>query len=75
ARSRSLLPAWFVTVLRAAPPANGTEQWLETATGVLLYRLTYDVTDQVVALGPQPPESDRYRRSWYDQLRKDLRRW
>ncbi|MFD3622459.1 hypothetical protein ACFWWT_46415 [Streptomyces sp. NPDC058676] len=74
-KSRSLLPAWFVTVLGTAPPARGTEQWLETATGVLLYRLTYEVTDQIVALGPQPPESDRYRGSWYDQLRKDLRRW
>ncbi|GAB2766559.1 hypothetical protein [Streptomyces bullii] len=73
--SRSLLPAWFVTVLGAAPPARATDQWLETATRVLLYRLTYDITDQVVALGPEPSDADRYRRGWYEQLRKDLRRW
>ncbi len=73
--SRALLPAWFVTVLGAAPPARATNQWLETATRVLLYRLTYDITDQVVALGPEPSDADRHRRSWYEQLRKDLRRW
>ncbi|WP_327348986.1 hypothetical protein [Streptomyces europaeiscabiei] len=73
--SRSLLPAWFVAVLGAAPPARATDQWLETATRVLLYRLTYDITDQVVALGPEPSEASRRRRSWYEQLSKDLRRW
>ncbi|MFE9942004.1 hypothetical protein [Streptomyces hirsutus] len=74
-RSRSLMPAWFVTVLGAAPPARATEQWLETATRVLLYRLTYDITDPVVALGPEPSDTDRHRRSWHNELRKDLRRW
>lgn len=73
--SGSLLPAWFVTVLGAAPPARATDQWMETAALVLLYRLTYDITDQVVALGPQPPDTDRHRRCRYEQLRKDLRRW
>lgn len=73
--SRSLLPAWFVTVLGAAPPARATQQWLETATRVVLYRITFDITDQVLALGPEPPDTDRQRRSWYDQLRRDLRRW
>ncbi|TKS96443.1 hypothetical protein E4U91_36795 [Streptomyces lasalocidi] len=73
--SRALLPAWFVTVLGAAPPARATDHWLETATRVLLYRLTYDITDQVVALGPEPCDADRHRRSWYEGLRKDLRRW
>ncbi|PNE43578.1 hypothetical protein AOB60_01060 [Streptomyces noursei] len=73
--SRSLLPAWFVTVLGTAPPARDTDQWLETATGVLLYRLTYNIADQVVALGPKPADSDRHRRSWHEQLSKSLRRW
>jgi hypothetical protein len=72
--SRSLLPAWFVTVLGAVPPARATDRWLETATRVLLYRLTYDITDQGVALGPQPLDADRHRRSRYERLRKDLRR-
>ncbi|MER6409003.1 hypothetical protein ABT269_37215 [Streptomyces viridosporus] len=73
--SRALPPAWFVTVLGAAPPARDTDRWLQTATRVLLYRLTYDITDQVLALGPAPSDTDRHRRSWYDELHKDLRRW
>ncbi|MDX2683703.1 hypothetical protein [Streptomyces soliscabiei] len=47
---------------------------LETATEVLLCRLTYDITDQVVALGEKPSDADQRRRSWYEQLRKDLQR-
>ncbi|MER5347141.1 hypothetical protein ABT030_44055 [Streptomyces mirabilis] len=73
-RDRALLPTWF-TVLGSAPPASGTEEWLDTATQVLLYRLTYDVTDQVVALGSKPSDAHGYCRQWYEQLIKDLRRW
>jgi chromosome segregation ATPase len=51
--NRLLLPAWFATVLGPAPPARETERWLECATRVLLYRLTYRVDDQVLALGPR----------------------
>jgi len=74
-RDRALLPTWFVTVLGSAPPASGTQKWLDTATQVLLYRLTYDVTDQVVALGSKPSDADGHRGGWYEQLIKDLRRW
>ncbi|QDO04966.1 hypothetical protein FNV62_52840 [Streptomyces sp. RLB3-17] len=74
-RERALLPAWFVTVLGSAPPARSTQKWLETATEVLLYRLTYDITDQVVALGERPSDTAQRRRAWYEKLRKDLQRW
>ncbi|MFF4806208.1 hypothetical protein ACFY1U_48915 [Streptomyces sp. NPDC001351] len=74
-RGRALLPTWFVIVLGSAPPASGTEQWLDTATQVLLHRLTYDVTDQVAALGSKPSDADGHHRQWYEQLIKDLRRW
>ncbi|WP_326615247.1 hypothetical protein OG949_40865 (plasmid) [Streptomyces scopuliridis] len=73
--NRSLLPAWFVTALGSAPPARNTERWLECATRVLLYRLTYAIDDQVVALGPAPATSFQHRHQWYEELRKDLRRW
>ncbi|WP_326693185.1 hypothetical protein OIE63_39345 (plasmid) [Streptomyces sp. NBC_01795] len=73
--SRSLLPAWFATVLGAAPPARGTERWMECATHVLLYRLTYGIDDQVVALGPAPSAAQPHRRQRYEKLREDLRRW
>jgi hypothetical protein len=72
--NRSQLPTWFVTVLGAAPPARATDQWLETATRVLLYRLTYGINDQVLALGP-PPSGTDHRSHWHTQLRTDLCRW
>ncbi|MGW1917010.1 hypothetical protein ACWCQS_41635 [Streptomyces sp. NPDC002076] len=72
---RALLPVWFVTVFVSAPPTRATQEWLETATEVLLYRLTYGVTDQVVALGAKPSDTDQRRRAWYDRLHEVLRRW
>jgi len=73
--NRRLLPVWFVTVLGSAPPARETDHWLECATGVLLYRLTYGIDDQVVALGPAPIAASRHRHRWYGELCKDLRGW
>lgn len=73
--SRCVLPVWFVTVLGSAPPARQTDEWLECATGVLLYRLTYGIDDQVVSLGPTPTAASAHGRGWYDELRKKLRRW
>jgi chromosome segregation ATPase len=70
-----MLPTWFITVLGPLPPAAETEEWMNTATEVLIYRVTYKVTDPVVALGEEPanPQSRRYHR--YQSLRDDLRRW
>ncbi|MGW2107651.1 hypothetical protein [Streptomyces sp. NPDC001948] len=73
--NRLLLPAWFATVLGPAPPARETERWLECATRVLLYRLTYRVDDQVLALGPRPDPADEHRHQWWEELRTELRRW
>lgn len=52
-RDRSLMPMWFVTVLGAVPPTEKTQEWMDLATEVLAYRATYQVTDTVVALGPE----------------------
>ncbi|OKI37836.1 hypothetical protein A6A29_40260 [Streptomyces sp. TSRI0281] len=73
--SRLLLPSWFATVLGPAPPAQDAERWLECATHVLLYRLTYRIDDQVLALGPRPDPAHQRQRQWYEELRKELRRW
>ncbi|MEU8669469.1 hypothetical protein AB0C71_21570 [Streptomyces anulatus] len=72
---RLLLPAWFATVLGPAPPARETERWLECATRVLLYRLTYRVDDQVLALGPSPDPEDEHRYQWWEELTTALRPW
>ncbi|MFH8612478.1 hypothetical protein ACH4D5_33845 [Streptomyces sp. NPDC018029] len=42
---------------------------------VLGYRVTYEVTDQVVALGPAPDEYVPRRTEWHRELSKSLRRW
>ncbi|WUW19290.1 hypothetical protein OG521_00220 [Streptomyces sp. NBC_01463] len=73
--NRRILPSWFATVLGPAPPARATDSWLECATSVLLYRLTYRVDDQVLALGPRPDPADEHRFQWWERLRKDLGRW
>lgn len=54
----SLLPVWFTTAFGALPPREGTAAWLDTATRTLAYRLTYGVTDPVVALGRHVPEDE-----------------
>ncbi|KPC78306.1 hypothetical protein ADL27_48545 [Streptomyces sp. NRRL F-6602] len=40
-RDRALLPMWFVTVLGPVPPADRTQEWMDLATQVLVYRVTY----------------------------------
>jgi DNA repair exonuclease SbcCD ATPase subunit len=74
-RDRALLPMWFVTVLGPVPPAHKTQEWMDLATQVLAYRVTYGITDQVVALGPAPDEYVPRRTEWHRELTKDLRRW
>ncbi|GAA2264904.1 hypothetical protein GCM10010232_66370 [Streptomyces amakusaensis] len=74
-RDRALLPMWFVTVLGPVPPAHKTQEWMDLATQVLAYRVTYEITDQAVALGPAPDTYVPRRTEWHRELTKDLRRW
>lgn len=70
----ALLPVWFTTALGPTAPANDTDNWLNTATEVLAYRITYGVDDALVALGGRPPSSaPRHRLEWHEQLAKALR--
>jgi hypothetical protein len=69
----ALLPAWFTTVLGPIPPAEDTRAWMDVATSLLAYRVTYGVTDPVVALGNPPAEAETARRrAWYQQLRRQF---
>ncbi|HST81932.1 MAG TPA: hypothetical protein VLL08_09390 [Kineosporiaceae bacterium] len=69
----ALLPAWFTTVLGPIPPAEDTRAWMDVATSLLAYRVTYGVTDPVVALGSPPVEAESARRrAWYQQLRRQF---
>ncbi|MFE4925365.1 hypothetical protein [Streptomyces sp. NPDC056661] len=73
-RDRSLMPMWFVTVLGPVPPAERTQEWMDLATEVLAYRVTHQVTDAVVALGPETDDLPE-RWEWHDDLTERLKRW
>ncbi|MGW6878569.1 hypothetical protein ACWGHA_40325 [Streptomyces xanthophaeus] len=72
---RALLPMWFVTVLGPVPPAHKTQAWMDDATQVLAYQVTYGITDQVLALGPAPDQYTPRCTECHDELVKNLRRW
>ncbi|WP_308014157.1 hypothetical protein [Streptantibioticus parmotrematis] len=74
-RDRALLPMWFVTVLGPVPPAHKTQEWIDLATEILAYRITYQITDQVVALDLAPDGDVPRRTQWYRELTAGLRRW
>jgi chromosome segregation ATPase len=67
-----LLPSWFTIVLRHRPPATRAEEWRDAAVQLVLYRITYEVTDRVVALGPAPAGDHRIAR--YEAVRAALLR-
>ncbi|MER6501885.1 hypothetical protein ABT218_21455 [Streptomyces sp. NPDC001455] len=70
-RDRALLPMWFVTVLGPVPPAHKTQEWMDHATQVLAYRVTYGITDQVVALGPALDEYTPRRTEWHPRTHQE----
>jgi hypothetical protein len=70
-----LPPEWFAVALGTVPPSPETDQWMDTATDVLTYRVTYGIKDTVVALGPEPAAiTDDHRRQWHRGLQETLRR-
>ena len=70
----ALLPTWFTTVLGPIPPADDTREWMEVGTELLAYRVSYQVSDPVVALGFEPSERDSARRrDWHHRLKRHLR--
>lgn len=66
---RKLLPVWLDTQLGSTPPVGEAERWLDAATDLLAYRITYGVTDPLSALGQMPPDADARRSAWHRRLR------
>ncbi|MGW6935865.1 hypothetical protein ACWGE0_37820 [Lentzea sp. NPDC054927] len=62
-----LFPAWFENMLGPAAPPGKADDWLYTATDVVLYRLLHDVTSPADALGTAPQEQG-HRRTLHDRL-------
>lgn len=58
--------ARFVTVLGPMPPKRSVNEWMDTATDLLAYRIIYGVIDPVVALGAKPDGRRQSRRTaWH----------
>ena len=73
----ALLPAWLTLVLGHQPVGEDVAAWMELATSLLAYRVTYQVTDPVNALGATVHD-DPQREAWRKKLDHDLRqrrRW
>ncbi|MCX4428882.1 CopG family transcriptional regulator [Streptomyces mirabilis] len=71
-----LLPVWFVNAFGPMAPSRNANDWMDAATDALAYRVTYRITDPVVALGA-PPDGHRAprRTAWHKELTRELRRW
>ncbi|GAA3372157.1 hypothetical protein GCM10017744_102530 [Streptomyces antimycoticus] len=72
---KDLLPVWFETALGPLPPHRNPQAWMEAATDLVAYRITYRITDPVVPLGQPPANAVPRRRSWHEELTRELRRW
>ncbi|MFI7599705.1 hypothetical protein [Actinoplanes sp. NPDC049681] len=69
--SHALFPPWFtITELGHRPSAALAGVWRDVATRVVLYRITYGVTDGVSALGEPPGGGHRAQR--YAEVRAAL---
>jgi septal ring factor EnvC (AmiA/AmiB activator) len=71
----ALPPVWFTTALGLTPPRSGADEWLDIATEVAVYRITYKVTDPVVALGVKPDRNTQDQYRWHQELIDKLRRY
>jgi hypothetical protein len=67
----ALLPAWLTLVLGHQPVGEDVAEWMDTATSLLAYRITYEVVDPVVALG-EPAHDDPRREKWHRDLERRL---
>ena len=68
----ALLPAWLILALGHQPVGEDVAQWMDTATSLLAYRVTYEVIDPVVALGPGAYD-DPQRETWREELERRLK--
>ncbi len=70
--SHAFFPAWFSIELAHRPAPGTADAWCEAAAQLVLYRITYQVTHGVLALG-DPPENG-WRAERYQAVRAALQR-
>lgn len=72
---RALFPPWFRDSLGLAPPPGQLTRWLELATQIRAYRVTYGVVADDSALGGPPAgDASKRRHEWFRHLSAGLAR-
>ena len=72
---QALFPPWFCDSLGLLPPRAAADTWLDLASEIGAYRITYGVTSRRDALGDPPPPDDTSRRgAWHRRLAAALER-
>jgi hypothetical protein len=61
------LPSWLEVALGPGIPRKHWREWMDTALGIIRYRLVYRVTSLVDALGERP-DAEGERQAEYDRL-------
>lgn len=69
-----VLPAWLANALGAGPSRTYLREWINTAVGIMAYRVVYQITSQLDPVGPRPLEPG-VRRAHYDELKRDCERY
>jgi len=64
----ALMPIWLHDRLGAMPPAGQTAQWVDIATQILAYRITYHDQDPLVTISEVPPDASARRSSWANDI-------
>jgi hypothetical protein len=69
----AMMPDWFSRAFGPTRPAEETQEWMDTAIGILAFRLSYGLSGPVLALGiPPSEEQPQHRRDWYQDLDRRL---
>lgn len=68
----NLLPVWLHESLGPMPPPGRTREWIELATEVLAYRLTYHIDDPLIAIDETPPDAPIRRWTWAAKIKADI---
>jgi uncharacterized protein YoxC len=66
----ALMPIWLHDHLGAMPHTGETAQWVDIATQILAYRITYRDQDPLVAIGKLPANASSRRRQWATEIER-----
>lgn len=69
-----LMPVWLHDQLGPMPAEGQSAQWVDVATQILAYRITYNDQDPLIALGDVPANASARRKTWAATITRDISR-